>query len=142
MSAEFVGGEIEFIPSVELKTILEDYISEELKAWVKTASSYMYLPYENTAYDRSWSDYDGADKVVTDPLTIRFSTELCSDINGIKFDASLSEVIDNLIDGHISFSHKRLVASCVPAFKTIAEALQKEVDKLNSVIADAHEEVV
>lgn len=140
--AKFVGGEIEteIDWGSELSEFLNEYVHDWMESVIKQEGHFMYLPIEQMTCEHI-TNYDGANKLVTDPLTIRFSTELCSDINGIKFDESLTDIIDNMIEGHTLFRYEKpcIDKESVPMFKLIADALQNEVNKLNAFIENAVE---
>ena len=91
--AEFVGGKIRGAidwNTSEIERYLNSYLHGWVEAVIKDGSHYMYLPFEAVGEPYEGVRYDGCEKKISDPLTIRFSTDLCSDLDGIKFDQSLT----------------------------------------------------
>jgi hypothetical protein len=116
----------------------ENLIGEVVHKELNQGYHHFYLPIEYS--DVNEDGYGGVP--VEDPLTIRFGTDAFSDINGLLFEGSLTDIIDEMIDDNVLLRDGQMciAKSDAEKFKRLAQGLQNEVNKLNKLIDNAVEE--
>jgi hypothetical protein len=114
----------------------DNLIGEVVTKELNQGYHHFYLPVQ-------YGDQDGYNNPpVEDPLTIRFGTTAFSDDDGLLFEASLTDIIDDMIEMHRYIRENKTVIGKedVPMFTKLAQGLQNEVNKLNALIDNAVEE--
>ena len=114
----------------QFKAVFKDAVRDEFKH----AMSYFDMPIEFAPKCDGYGN-----PPVEDPLTIRFGTTAFSDINGMSFETSLTDIIDEIIDMHRYIREEGTVIDKESAvmFTRLAQGLQNEVNKLNKLIDNA-----
>lgn len=110
-----------------------DYTIQEL---VEGACVHFYLPYQ-------WSGGDGiGNPRPEDPLTIYWTADVTDCDQRVTYKTTLKHLIDDTFEIHELWSEEQpvLCSESVPLFVDIRDALQKEVDRLNSWINNAKQE--
>jgi hypothetical protein len=139
---------------IEFKNEITNYLKWELLGKNKKWGAEKFMPDHVLSFPWQYADdelfdgkkYKGEDgqgnPPVKDPLTVYLTMYVGADSNGVTFKTSLSKMIDDVFEIHLIGDDLGDHISIRKAkhFQIFRDALYKEVEKLDKVIAEARDE--
>ena len=114
----------------------EEILDYTISDLVEDAHVHFYLPYQ-------WTGGDGiGNPRPENPLTIYWTADVTDFDQRVTYKETLGKMLDDTYELHELMNEKQsvLCQTAVPLFTEIRDALQKEIDKLNSWIDNAKSE--